>query len=275
MNKTTNTRGTMDAYQAAQEKQAVTNSVRMKWQKLSGKKRKRIKKLNYNHKEISIMLLRSTSSQNAASVLILAKNRLGNLKSCSVTGEYNSKEVANAIAHADRMVQCARMKVKHLKEEEYEELQNHREQNSREQQGRSAVKARVRLKKRQIEQKLSNEELKKLQEQKLEWERLEKKRKRHRREEYGKISEADMKYRQGQQAANTFESSGPAAVLELTRNSQELDEKKLEQQAQKELGISAEHASGAEHSISTVAAEGVLETADLGVSAVESVDIMI
>ena len=87
-----------------------------------GKTQNKVKKsLNYNHREISGQLMRAKKSQSAGNVLSRAKRRLANLQTAAGSGQYDSKEVANAIAHARRMVRCAQLKVRNLKEEEREQ----------------------------------------------------------------------------------------------------------------------------------------------------------
>ena len=78
------------------------------------------KKLNYNYKEVSNQLLRAKKPQGAANALTKAKSRLATLQRYAATGEYDSKEISAAVAHARRMVECAQLKVRHLKQEEIE-----------------------------------------------------------------------------------------------------------------------------------------------------------
>lgn len=54
----------------------------------------------------------------AARVLSRARAKLAMLKKAQATGEYDSAELENAIAHAKRMVECADMKVNNLREED-------------------------------------------------------------------------------------------------------------------------------------------------------------
>ncbi len=117
------------------------------------------KKLKYNSREISSQLVRAKKSQNASIVLIRAKGKLGTLQRALASGDYNEKEVRSAIAHAKRIVECSRMKVRNLKEEEQ----------------------MVKQKKQKLEEKILQQE-------------LIKKQRMHRNRERGKISEADMKY---------------------------------------------------------------------------------
>ena len=71
------------------------------------------KALSYNPKEISSQILRAKKTVGAVRVLSRAM-----LKKAQSTGEYDSAELENAIAHAKRMVECADMKVNNLREED-------------------------------------------------------------------------------------------------------------------------------------------------------------
>ena len=76
------------------------------------------KSLSYNPKEISSQILRAKKTVGAARVLSRARAKLAMLKKAQATGEYDSAELENAIAHAKRMVECADMKVNNLREED-------------------------------------------------------------------------------------------------------------------------------------------------------------
>lgn len=74
--------------------------------------------MSYNPKEISSQILRAKKTVGAARVLSRARAKLAMLKKAQATGEYDSAELENAIAHAKRMVECADMKVNNLREED-------------------------------------------------------------------------------------------------------------------------------------------------------------
>lgn len=76
------------------------------------------KALSYNPKEISSQILRARKTVGATQVLSRARAKLAMLKKAQSTGEYDSAELENAIAHAKRMVECADMKVNNLREED-------------------------------------------------------------------------------------------------------------------------------------------------------------
>ena len=76
------------------------------------------KSLSYNPKEISSQILRARKTVGASQVLSRARAKLAMLKKAQATGEYDSAELENAIAHAKRMVECADMKVNNLREED-------------------------------------------------------------------------------------------------------------------------------------------------------------
>lgn len=79
------------------------------------------KKLNYNYKEVSNQLLRAKKPQGAANALTKAKSRLATLQRYAATGENTTaRKYLQQLHMQDRMVECAQLKVRHLKQEEIE-----------------------------------------------------------------------------------------------------------------------------------------------------------
>ena len=115
------------------------------------------KQLNYNHRDISGQLLRAKKPQSASAALTRAKSKVSMLQRAAASGQYDSKEVANALAHARRMVRCAQLKVRNLREEEREQQSAQKENNGKSQQKEHEVKRRVAQKERQLKQKVSIE----------------------------------------------------------------------------------------------------------------------
>ena len=76
------------------------------------------KSLSYNPKEISSQIMRAKKAVGASQVLSRARAKLAMLKRAQATGEYDLAELENAIAHAKRMIDCAGMKGKNLREED-------------------------------------------------------------------------------------------------------------------------------------------------------------
>ncbi len=155
------------------------------------------KKLKYNHREISGQLAQAKKAQSAATVMVRAKTRLASLLRCVGSGQYDYNELNNAIAHARRMVRCAQLKVKNLKEEEMEAKGHQKKNNGKKAQKEGEIKRRVAQKERELEQKLAMEHLQEVMREKTARQRMMNKRRMHRREEQGKINEADMKYIKG------------------------------------------------------------------------------
>lgn len=83
--------------------------------KASQKKKKR---LQYNFKEISSMLLTAKTSGSADQALIKARVNVAMLQRKLRNGDYDEKELQNALTHAKKLEQIARKRKKHLKEEE-------------------------------------------------------------------------------------------------------------------------------------------------------------
>lgn len=79
---------------------------------------KKKKKLNYNFKEISRMIIRAKTTGSARQAVTKAKVRVGELRKKLRTDQYDSRELESAIIHAEQMERIARKKVKHLQEEE-------------------------------------------------------------------------------------------------------------------------------------------------------------
>ena len=113
------------------------------------------KQLNYNHRDISGQLLRAKKPQSASAALTRAKSKVSMLQRAAASGQYDSKEVANALAHARRMVRCAQLKVRNLREEEREQQSAQKENSGKSQKKEHEVKRRVAQKERQLKQKVS------------------------------------------------------------------------------------------------------------------------
>ena len=116
------------------------------------------KKLNYNYKEVSNQLLRAKKPQGAANALTKAKSRLATLQRYAATGEYDSKEISAAVAHARRMVECAQLKVRHLKQEEIENRKYKSENKSEVTQKKGEIKRRAANKERELKAKTAIEQ---------------------------------------------------------------------------------------------------------------------
>lgn len=80
--------------------------------------KKKLKKLQYNFKEISTQIMRTQTSGNAKQVMLKARCTTAILRRKVKTGEYDDKELEMAINHAEQMVRIARKRMKHLQEEE-------------------------------------------------------------------------------------------------------------------------------------------------------------
>ena len=144
------------------------------------------KQLNYNHRDISGQLLRAKKPQSASAALTRAKSKVSMLQRAAASGQYDSREVANALAHARRMVRCAQLKVRNLREEEREQQSAQKENSGKSQKKEHEVKRRVAQKERQLKQKVSIENTQEVLRQKKKKNEIAQKR--------GKIAEADFKY---------------------------------------------------------------------------------
>lgn len=147
--------------------EARKRAIRLSNQKKAKKKRK--KSVNYNAKELSHQLSRATRASGATQVLVRAKGMIEYLQRCAATGNFDEGEIKAAIAHARRMVKCARKKVRNLKNEERMERKEKKTGVSKDIRKDGELKALIRRELRKLRQK-------------------------NRREEQEEISDADMRY---------------------------------------------------------------------------------
>lgn len=224
------------------------------------------KRLNYNPREISNQLMRAGKSRNAAIVLIRAKRNVSVLKSAHATGQYDNKEIKIALDHAKRMVECSKLKVSHLKEEERMQGKNERERHAREQQKENEIKRRTHQKEQQLKIKMVQGEHQRILKEKSKRQELRQKRRMHRRQEQNEILDADLKYLKSQTENKpenqSLEFNGVALEMSMAAvQMAELQqmEQQIEQQAkieaEMEVGMAAEAAFLDAKSISTPSTE--------------------
>lgn len=216
------------------------------------------KQLNYNHREISGQLVRAKKSQNAATVVTRAKSRLATLQRQAGSGQYDSKEMANALAHARRMVRCAQLKVQNLREEEREQKSHKRENRSESQKNQNEVKRRVAQKERSVKSKVVTQEIQKAAKEKRIRRELAQKRRIHRNQEQNQITEADMKYLKGMKETNDGVKIGTSqgAVLDLSMEAAAMAEMQmLEAQIQQQVEQEIDAESAADMATETAFAE--------------------
>ncbi len=177
------------------------------------------KKLNYNPREISGQLVRVKKVQGAANVLATAQVKLGVLRRSAASGKYDEKEIENAIAHAERMVRCAQLKLRNLKEEESEHSK-HRKENT-------AGTRRAKLQKVQMK--------------KAKLQSLMQKRRAHRRQELKEIEEANMEYlkKEIKNQKDGSAESDSGVMLNLSAQAAMLSEAQIRLQAEQEAELEA------------------------------------
>lgn len=129
-------------------------------------KKKKKKKINYNSREIPSQIQRAARPVGVSQVLVRAKGKVAQLQRCLVTGDYDTQEVRAAIAHANRMVACARKKLHNMEEEEMM---------------KGMKKKRPEIARQNMEEMMLRRELEKL-------------RRKHRGEEDRMIKDADIRY---------------------------------------------------------------------------------
>lgn len=84
----------------------------------SNSKNKKLKRLQYNFKQISSQILNTKTSANARSVVTKARAKVVELLRKRKASDFDDKELEAAIIHAKKMERIARKRMKHLKEEE-------------------------------------------------------------------------------------------------------------------------------------------------------------
>lgn len=203
------------------------------------------KKLNYNYRDVSGQLLRAKKVQGASNALSRAKSKLSMLRRCAASGQYDTKEVAAAIAHARRMVECAQLKIRNLKTEEMEQRKNRNENSAEERQQKGEVKRRVAAKERELREKMAIDEIQKVQQEKTKRQQMIQQRRRHRNQEQGKINEADMKYLKQQAENYRCENSGSTminsdVILNLSAEASRLSEAQIKFQAEQAAAMEME-----------------------------------
>lgn len=190
-------------------------------QKLKSNSSMRKKKLNYNSREIRSALMRASKSQSAGMVLSSAKSKLVSLLKCKGCGMYNESELNTAIVHARRMVQCAKLKVRHLSKEEQEQKKN--EDTAREE-GKGGME-RLQKEMRYQQRKMA----------------LARKRRMHRQLERIKMDQADEEYKnksaQNQREQGTVPITGVCDLSDLELQKLELEMSQEEAALQMEAGM--------------------------------------
>lgn len=232
------------------------------------------KNLNYNPRELSSAILRAKKSLSAGRVTAMAQSKLISLSKCKGTGQYNEAEVNMAIAHAKRMVQCAKMKTQNLLQEERSKKRYEREAKEELRQEKNEIKARVARKERNLEQKTKLERAQRIQKQKSQRRELMRKKKFHRSQERSKLNEADMDYLKQQirdlrkpygagpvSLAATLDLSSEAMQLAEVQMEQKLAEAQIEQQIEQQIaagsGSEGMGAAGSTAGIESMPATGV------------------
>lgn len=215
------------------------------------------KVLNYNSKEISSQLMRAHKSRNASMVLSRAKSKVSSLRRCLGSGQYNDNEVRIALAHANKMVKAAQMKVTNLKEEEQMKKSLEREHANKERQQKNEIKQRVSQKQNDIKMKAQIDENQQVLKEKAMCQEILKKRRLHRNSERNSVNEADMEYLKNKMDGRNncyvdtsgvlAEFSAQAVQLELSEHAIQIAEEQLGADA----GAQIEAVTGGDMSVGT------------------------
>lgn len=211
------------------------------------RKNGKTKKLNYNSREISDQLLRVSKARSASEVLVRAKEKVGMLQMCLGTGQYDDREVRAAVAHARRIVRCAQMKVRNLKEEEEIKRKSERGHNGDEREKKNEVRCRISRKKADLKAETAQQGIREGNKEKAEQLELQRKRRLHRNTERAKINEADMKYmgERNENSKGIYSVGYNEVVVDLSAAALRMHEiymaeqeiRKMEQEAERETDV--------------------------------------
>lgn len=183
-------------------------------------KKKKSKRLQYNFKQISSLIMKSKTSTNARRVVTKARAKVVELLRKKYNSDFDNRELDAAIIHARKMERIARKRMKHLKEEEQakkqgfssEEWEEHTESYFKDAEFKEPselskkelmqlIKELRELMKKSMDDfaqetgpdELENEMIS-IKKEDMEPEELERLKKKHRADELREIMEADMKY---------------------------------------------------------------------------------
>ena len=178
------------------------------------------------------------------------------------------------------MVECAQLKVRHLKQEEIENRKYKSENKSEVTQKKGEIKRRAANKERELKEKIAIEEIQNVQKEKAKRIEIRQKRNSHRRQEQSKISEADMKYIKDQMGnRNTSDispDSGVIVSLSAESTNLQLTEAQIKMQAQQDAELETDHTDTLSQGTSAAYTGASAQTAPAaGQSPVENINISI
>lgn len=156
------------------------------------------KKYAYNPREISGELLRAAKASGAAVVMVKAKQKVAVLEQALSSGVYEEAAVRRALVHAKKMVECSKMKVVHLRQEEQMAVRHQRERQGRDIKKKAGIQRMIAKKEQELRKRIALEESHDLLWEKTRSQELLQKKKNNRREELEKITDAELKYLESQ-----------------------------------------------------------------------------
>lgn len=185
------------------------------------KQKSKIKRLQYNFKEVSSQITKAKTSDSARRAVTKARAKVVLLQRKLKTGEYDDQDLERALIHARKMERIAKKKVKHLREEEkaekdgicQEKLEEEEEtfdlEEMNEEQDPGLSEQELKELMEELEQLMAesmeelqeiadldefSEEFMDVSEENMDPEDLELLKKKHRADELREIANADMKY---------------------------------------------------------------------------------
>lgn len=196
--------------------------------KKSGNKNKpgKKKKYAYNPREISGELLRASKASGAAVVMVKAKEKVAVLEQALSSGVYDEAAVRRALVHAKKMVECSKMKVVHLRQEEQMAVTHQRERQGRDIKRKAVIRRKIAEKEQELKKRKALAESQDVLWEKTRSQELMQKKKNNRREELEKITDAELKYLESQmreESESSF-SDFSGVSLELSGGAAEMAE---------------------------------------------------
>lgn len=195
------------------------------------------KVLNYSYKKVSSSIQSAKNISQASNAVSSANSNLSALKRKAASGNYDDDELNIAISHAKRMINVAKKKLAHIKQEVMNKKEDDKVISSKKENVVKIIDEKIRAKKQ--------EELQRIEDEIRKQEKKEKQA--HRGEENNKLLDADMTYLKakieiwkrggGDFGIMMAQSSGAALNLNMTQTLADASKLNIEQ-----IEISAQQA---------------------------------
>lgn len=262
-----------------------TSAVGMK--KTTKKNQTKKKKLQYNVRDISNQLRRTKKIRDTSEVMVRARAKVADLQRSLYSGQFDNNEVRAALIHARKMVNCAQMKLRHIREEEQFQKSAKKKKTAGNHQSGQKIKRKIAQKKQELKAEIAMEQTKQQQRETARAVELRRKKQMHRLTERSKLNEADMEYES--RKANSQGTGSPAYQMELSRSARHIRDLQREAYALEELerqemesssgdGISESDSNVSDMGMEEISAEstsGADMSVDVGADVSANVDVLV